>query len=116
LLILAIPCQSLSRAGQWFGRSIHLRWMIFPKIFSEKQLRLTMWQRVLHIFKLLCGIGFWRVRCGFMCPVQGLYQASNTRLLLETRRVDLFSGAGGLSKEFLKSSFSGRLAGGRSNV
>jgi hypothetical protein len=34
--------------------------------------------------------------------VQGLYQALNTRLLLQARRVDLFSGAGGLFKEFLK--------------
>jgi hypothetical protein len=51
-----------------------------------------------------------------MSPVQGVYQALNTRLLLRARRVDLFSGAGGLFKDFLKSSFSGHLAGGRSYV
>src|SRR5258708_26335283 len=101
LLNLAIPCQSLSVLGKRFGLSIHRRWITFPKS-GEKKLRLTYQQRQFARCQSRSWHRFRRVRCGFLSPVQGLYQALNTRLLLQARRVDLFSGAGGMFKAVLE--------------
>jgi hypothetical protein len=79
---LAISCQPLALPGQWSGLSIHRRWTTFPKSRRENGNVCPISKGNLHIVKAARDIVFRRVRCGFLIPVQVLYQVPSTRLQL----------------------------------